>query len=182
MKKILILIFFLISNTTEIFSQQSAEVKIFLKNDSLYEGLLISIRDSSILVEVVNILILADGMPITVKKVLSFVNNRISKIIICGKSFKTVGALTGGILGIAINLPGYINPNHYSCETCIGDGAKLFIYTVLSTSVGVIAGYFIGSLFSTDDLIIEPYPNPSIDLHPFARYPDKEPDEIKAIK
>jgi hypothetical protein len=181
MKKFLILFFLIIPLMIilqiEIFALSGQEVKVYLKNDSLITSELISVRDSSIIIDVIlqkNI----NNSPYELREYVLIKNDKIKKLIIPGSSNVLKGGLIGGILGAGITLKGFFD---WSSSHSL-DGLIELVFGPVLLAMGAGIGCSIGDAYSHDEIIIEPFPGPKINLNPFAKYEYEEPDEIKAIK
>lgn len=151
------------------------EISLLLNNGSRYNGELLSVRDSTITLcteysakekELANL-----KYP-----VLHFSNDEMKELIIEGSNWVWEGIAAGTAVGIA------------AVVALAGIGA--YDETTTSTPIamplilGIAAGWGIGYALSTEEYVLQEIPpdyNWSI-LKPLARYPDEEPEYLRAIE
>ena len=158
-----------------------AEIEVSLKDGGEISGELLSVRDSTITIcteysateeELAKL-----KYPINAVR-----NDEIQKVTIEGNSYVWIGVGIGILVGTAVGaLVGLASSDDgYAGETelkGIGGGGIGFL-------VGAVAGGVIGSALSKDDIVLQEIP-PVYDLSflkPLARYPDKEPEYLRAIE
>ena len=150
-----------------------AEITLSLKNETEVYGELLSVRDSTMIIctqystteaELANL-----SYPIT-----AFRNDEIQELTIEGSSYIAEGFWIGIFAGTGIG---------YAIAKAINEMGGVIIL-IGGTIVGIVVGPIVGYLLSTDDVILREIP-PSYDmslLKPLSRYPDEEPEYLKAIE
>ena len=163
-----------------------AEVILSLKNWTEISGEILSVSDSTITIcteySATEEELASLKYPINTVR-----NDEIQKLTIEGDSYVWIGigigilggAAIGGLVGAAT-----YDPEGTGVAPKIGEGIKTAGIVGLGFLVGAVAGGLIGSALSTDDIVVQVIP-PGYDLSflkPLARYPDEEPEYLKAIK
>ena len=155
------------------------EVTLSLKNGTEVNGELLSVRDNTLIIckeysategELANLTYPINTIP----------NNEIKELTIEGDSYIWAGigfgALGGAILGAIVGYVIAVEEKSFGVEI-IGGG-------LIGIIVGAIASGVVGNANSTDDVILQEIPM-DYDfsfLKPLARYPDEEPEYLKAIE
>jgi len=151
------------------------EVTLLLNNGNEVNGELLSVRDS--------IMILCAEYSATEEElaklsypILLFSNNEIQELTIEGSNWVwegiAAGAVAGGSSALMLGFSGALGE----------DATKGDLAIILS--LGIAAGWAIGYALSTEEYILQEIP-PDYDwsiLKPLSRYPDKEPEYLKAIE
>ena len=153
-----------------------AEITVLKKNDTKINGELLSVRDSTITIcqqysateeELANL-----TYPITTVQ-----TDEIKEVTIEGSSYVITGIGAGLLVGSVI---GYIVATTTSNDVTFG----ALIGSGLIIIAASVAGGIIGNANSTDDIILSDIP-PSFELSslkPLSRYPDEEPEYLRAIE
>lgn len=160
-----------------------AEVTLLLKNGEEINGELLSVRDSSITMcskysatekELANL-----QYPIHNIK-----TNKILELTLEGSNYRWIGLGIGTVAGIGI---GILVAENYEPSEAKDKLEKGFGKMCMGAMVGLLVagvGRGIGELLSTDEVILYEIP-PGYKLLPLkslTRYPDEEPEYLKAIK
>ena len=158
-----------------------AEITLSLKNGTEINCELLSVRDSTITIctehsateeELAKL-----KYPINTIR-----NDEIKKITIEGSNYVWsglgIGILAGAGIGLLVGYAIVGSPKAFY------EGMAILAGGILGFIVGAIAGPIVGSGLSTDDVVLFVTP-PGYDLSflkPLARYPDEEPEYLKAIE
>ena len=155
------------------------EITLSLKNGTEYNGELLSIRENSVII-CTEYSATDDELANRIYPIITIQNSEIKKLKIEGDSFIWVGigygALGGVLAGALVGYTIAVEEKSFGVEI-LGGG-------VIGLIVGAIAGGFVGNANSTDDVLLQDIP-PGYDfslLKPVARYPDEEPEYLKAIE
>jgi hypothetical protein len=153
-----------------------AEVALLLKDRTEINGELLSVRDSAVTVctehsateeELVSL-----KYPINTVR-----NDEMKELTLEGSNYVWTGLAVGIAVGTGLGvLVGSLVEKH-KAEFRLGLGAIGFI-------VGAIAGPIVGHALSTEEFVLQEIPpgyNFSL-LKPLSRYPDEEPEYLRAIK
>ena len=158
---------------------EGAEVTLSLQNGKKISGELLSVRDSTMIIctqySATEWELASFTYPITI-----FWNDEIKEFTIEGGwyvwSGLGIGMLAGTLTGVLVGLA--IEEGRHAMIS-----AELYL-GVIGFIAGTIIGPIVGYLLSTDDVILQEIP-PGYDmsfLKPLARYPDEEPEYLRAIK
>ncbi len=168
------------------FKAEGREVTLILKDGTAITGELLSVRDSSLVVDVLNRAWEVD-VPSHSKGIVVVRNHRVQSAVIKGKSNvlkgmglgTLIGAGSGAIVGAAR-----------------GDTPRTFPYGGTSTArekavagaiglgaVGFLVGTVVGLISSSRDKDVEPLLNQDFSsFRPVARFSEEEPESLKKIK
>ena len=160
-----------------------AEVTMLLKDQVEINGELLSVRDSSITIctkySATDKELESLQYPIQVIR-----TEKIWEITFEGSNYKWIGLGIGAVAGIGL---GILVGNIYEPPEPSDNMETAFAKSCMGIMVGLLAagvGMGIGELVSTDDVILYEIP-PGYKLIPLkslARYPDNEPEYLRAIK
>jgi len=148
-----------------------AEISLLLRDGTETYGELLSIRDST--------MTMCKEYSVTEEELARFtypisiiINNEIQELTIEGSSYVWTGMvggnLVGGLIGILV----------------AEEGLAIIAGIVVGGALGIIAGGITGYALSTEEYILQEIPsdyNWSI-LKPLSRYPDEEPEYLRAIE
>jgi len=151
-----------------------AEVTLSLKDGTKVDGELLSVRENSMTICVEHSAT-EEELAKLIYPVTAVQNDDIQELTIEGSNYVWIGIGSGLFVGLLIGVSeiaeGVLK------ETKV---AEIFAPIIIYPIVSGIVGY----LFSTDDIILQEIP-PGYDmslLKPLARYPDDEPEYLRAIK
>jgi len=158
-----------------------AEITVSKKNGTEINGELLSVRDTSIII-CSDIGLSETELARINYPIYNIRNNEIKEVTVEGGwyiwSGMGYGGLGGALLGVALAAATYEKSSYLS------EAGVIIIVGGLGTLVGAIAGGIVGYALSTDDAILLDIP-PGYDfslLKSLARYPDKEPEFLRAIE
>ena len=169
-----------------------AEVTLLIENRTKIKGELLSVRDSTMIICTEHSATDEDlaGLKYPINTVQ---NDEIQELIIAGDSYVWTGigygALGGAaLLGIIVYATTPEDKNssggYLKNEGIFSKGGQTATGVILGALVGAIAGGVVGHILSTDDVIFQEIP-PGYDMSFllfFSRYPDEEPDYLRAKK
>ncbi len=154
-----------------------AEITISLNYLTKINGELLSVRESSLIIcteySATEEVLASLKYPIT-----TVPNDKIKELTIEGNDYTWigyVGAAAGAGIGVLVGLGTEVGGDIISPVVGIG---------FLGLQFGVLVGSIVGYILSTDDVILQEIP-PSYNfslLKPLARYPDEEPEYLRAIE
>jgi len=160
-------------NKVERDTDVGVEVSLLLNNGNEVNGELLSVRD--------NKMILCKEYSATEEElanltypVLLFSNDEIKELTIEGSNWVWEGIAAGAVVGVGI---GYFVIADASNWDVVGVG-------LLIPSVASVVGSIVGYALSKEDYVLKEIP-PDYDwfiLKPLSRYPDEEPEYLRAIK
>jgi hypothetical protein len=158
---------------------EGAELTISLMNGTEINGELLSVRDSTITLSTKHSAT-EDELANLTYPVTTVRNDEIKELTVEGSNYVWVGLgigmAAGTGIGYLVGLASEPNRHAYISPEAAG-GAIGFI-------VGALAGPIVGHALSTDDVMLQEIP-PGYDmsfLKPLARYPDEEPEYLRATK
>jgi len=153
-----------------------AEITISLNYLTKINGELLSVRESSLIIcteySATEEVLASLKYPIT-----TVPNDKIKELTIEGNDYTWigwVGAAAGAGIGVLVGLGTEVSD---IISPVVGIG-------FLGLQFGVLVGSIVGYILSTDDVILQEIP-PSYNfslLKPLARYPDEEPEYLRAIE
>jgi len=166
-------------NKVEKDSGVGVELSLLLSNGTEVNGELLFVRDST--------MILCSEYSATEEElakfsypILFFSNNKIQKLTIEGSNWIWEGIAAGSVAGVIAFSFGH-GIITYSSQEDSEEGRRL--YTLLF-GLCIAAGWGIGYALSTEEYVLQDIPtdyNWSI-LKPLSRYPDEEPEYLRAIE
>jgi len=160
---------------------EGAEVTLSLQNGKEINGELLSVRESSITI-CTEYSITEEELAKLIYPITAVRNDEIKELTLEGGKYIWAGIGYGALGGAALGAISF----YFATEgnTHITQGAGALIGGILGVLAGAIVGGVIGYTSSTDEVILQEIPpdyNWSI-LKPLARYPDEEPEYLRAIK
>ena len=162
-------------NKVEKDSNVGVQVSLLLSNGNEVNGELLSVRDSTMTLR-------AEYSPQEEElakltyPVSLISNNEIQQLTIEGSNWVLVGIVAGVTVGVLAALLGRTTTSENEEESSNLAG--------LAVSLGLAAGWGLGYALSKEEYVLKEIP-PDYDwsiLKPLARYPDEEPEYLKAIK
>ena len=166
-------------NKTEKDNNIGAGVSMLLKDGTEIQGQLLSVRDSTIKI-CTEYSATEEELTNLIYPIITITNNELHELTIEGSSYVWIGigagALAGGIIGALI----------VKSEDEVDSREEgLAVMVVFSGGLlGSIAGGIIGYALSTEEYVFQEIPpdyNWSV-LKPLSRYPDEEPEYLRAIE
>lgn len=158
------------------------EVSLLLNNGSKQNGELLSVRDCTITL-CTEYSATEEELAKLTYPILLFQNNEIKQLTIEGSNWVwegiAAGALVGGLAAYGIGLA-----IHHGEGTSQEKGEEGKTAVALAFSLGIAAGWGLGYALSTEEYILQEIPpdyNWSL-LKPLSRYPNEEPDYLRAIE
>lgn len=162
-------------NTVEKNENVGAEVTILLKNETVFNGELLSIRNNTIIL-CLEYSAMEGELSQNIYPIIPIDKNEILELTVEGDSYVWIGigagALVGAVAGALIGS---------TSDEMLAGLAGMVVGGFL---VGPLAGGITGQSFSTETYVLQDVPTDfdwSI-LKPLSRYPDEEPEYLKAIK
>jgi len=160
---------------------EGAEVTLSLQNGKEIIGELLSVRESSITI-CTEYSITEEELAKLIYPITAVRNDEIKELTLEGGNYIWAGIGYGALGGAALGAISF----YFATEgnTHVTQGAGALIGGILGVLAGAIAGGIIGYTSSTDEVILQEIPtdyNWSI-LKPLSRYPDEEPEYLKAIE
>jgi len=162
-------------NTSEKNENEGAVVSILLKNNSVFNGELLTVQDSTMTICPVYSAT-EEELSQNISPIIPIDNNEISELTIEGSSYVWIGIGAGALAGAVIGaLIGSTSDEMYAGLAGMMVGGFL---------IGPIIGGIAGRSFSTETYELQDIPT-NFDwsiLRPLSRYPDKVPEYLEAIK
>ena len=157
------------------------EVTLSLWNGKEINGELLSVRDSTMII-CTQYSATEDELSNLTYPIITFRNDDMKEFTIEGSNYVWTGMGYGALGGAALGT--LVVTATYEKNSGISQPYASIFGGILGALVGAIAGTIVGYSLSTDDVILQEIP-PDYDLavfKPLARYPDEEPEYLRAIK
>ena len=156
-----------------------AELTLSLMNGTEINGELLSVRDSTITLSTKHSATEYD-LRNRVYPINTVQNDEIQEMTIEGSDYIWIGLGIGAAVGAGIGALG----GSVAEAGLFEQSVVIVVYGAIGLLVGAVVGLSIGDLLSIEEFILQEIP-PGYDfslMKPLARYPDEEPEYLRAIK
>jgi hypothetical protein len=164
---------------------EGVDVVLLLRNGREVEGKLVSVRDSSVLIDVEDEDV-PPGLSTQIRGILAIKDTMISRFALEGSSHVLLGMGLGFLGGSLVGAAGgeavaSSEKDEFSRELAATLGAG--IYASIGMVAGTLVGGLIGAAASQPDIEVSPSaPAERSALKKLARYPDQEPEFLQEVK